>query len=280
MSYKTILVCLTNTTNAPALCELVCHLARQFNAHLVGLHTLQSISVYPGISVPLSSEFEASYRDQQLSEAREIEEIFQSHTQGEDFISEWRCIETHSHSAAELMAEHARCADLVIVSQPDNEHDRPDQHTMHRNILENAGRPVLVVPVYGKYDTIGENVLVGWSATKEATRAVHDAIPLLQKAKTTHIFWVSKEPDDNSYLAQSAREMATALDRHGVKVEVSHRVGQGLPIGDELLNEAADLGADLIVSGAYGHSRVFDFMVGATTPYLMKHMTVPVLFSC
>ncbi|MGI9351517.1 MAG: universal stress protein [Rhizobiaceae bacterium] len=280
MSYKTILVCLTNKSTADSLCVLACNVARQFNAHLIGLHTLPSISVYPGISVPLSSEFEASFRDQQLAEAHEIEDVFRSHTEIEDFISEWRCVEAQSPSVGDMMVEHARCADLIIISQSDDEHDSPNLYTMQRNVLENSGRPILVVPAFGKFETIGKKVLVGWSATREASRAVHDAIPILQKSESTHIFWVSKTASDKSYLAQSAHELATGLDRHGITVEISHRIEQGIPIGDELLNEAADSGADLIVSGAYGHSRVYDFLVGATTPYLMKHMTVPVLFSC
>lgn len=280
MSYKTILVCLTNKINAEPLTKIACNIARQFNAHLVGIHTLPSLSVYPGISVPLSSDLEVSFKKEQLNEAEEIERIFQEHAGQEDFVSEWRSVETQSHSAADVIVEHARCADLVIMPQPDYAHDRGDQHTIQRNVIEQSGRPVLVIPSYGTFESVGENVLVGWSATKEATRAVHDAIPFMRDAKTANIFWVSKTASDETYLAHSAREIATTLDRNGVKANVERRVEHDISIGDELLNEASDTGADMIVAGAYGHSRVYDFMVGATTPHLMKHMTVPVLFSC
>ena len=280
MSYKTILVCLTTTTNAERLTKIAADVARKFNAHLIGLHTLQSLIVYPGIALPLSADTEATFRESQHREAEEIRKVFEQHTKSEDFVAEWRCVEARSETAADRIVEHARCADLVIMQQSDREHDRPDQVTIQRQVIEQSGRPVLVVPTYGQFDVIGENILVGWSATREATRSVHDAIPFMRQAKTVNILWVSENKSRDTYLSQTAGEMAAALDRNGVKANVSHRVSSGLPIGDEILNEATDTGADLIVSGAYGHSRVYDFVMGATTPHLLEHMTEPVLFSC
>ena len=104
-------------------------------------------------------------------------------------------------------------------------------------------------------------------------------MPFLTNGEKTEIFWISKVDTKGNYLEDAAREIAVCLDRHGVNVNLSHFKESDLAIGDELLNKASDCGADLIVSGAYGHSRMYDFMVGATTPHLMKHMTVPVLLS-
>lgn len=280
MNYKTILVCLTNPSNAERLSRVAVNIARKFNSHLIGLHTMQSLDVYPGITVSISSQFEEEFTKSQIRDSEAIEAIFKRHADCEEFVSEWRCVEAQSISAADRIVEHARCVDLIIMPQPDVEHDRADQSTIQKHVIENSGRPVLVIPNYGEFDEIGENILVGWSATKEATRSIHDAIPFMQTAKNTNVLWISKINSQETYLAQSANEIATALDRNGVKVNVIHRVNSDIPIGDEILNEAADSGADLIVSGAYGHSRIYDFMVGATTPHLMKHMTAPVLFSC
>ncbi len=280
MSYKTILVCLTTPTNAERLTKFASNLARQFDAHLVGLHTLQALNVYPGIGIPAADNFAADFQKAQQSEADKIKKTFESFTENEDFVSEWRCVEANSDSAADRLVEHARCADLIVMAQPDEENDRPDKTTVQREVIEKSGRPVLVLPKYGEFEKIGTNTLVGWSATKEATRAVHDAIPIMANSKSANIFWVSKSKSKDTYLAHSAREIAAVLDRNHVKANVCNRPYTGLPIGDEILNEAADTGADLIVSGAYGHSRMYDFMIGATTPHLMKHMTVPILFSC
>lgn len=280
MTYKTVLVCLTTSDNANRLMKVATNVARMFNAHLVGLHTLQAISVYPGITVPIPTDITDSFRNEQLEEAEKIKNIFLATTKAEDFVSEWRCFEARSFSAGDRLTEHARCADLIIMAQPDKEHDRPDQTTIQRQVIETSGRPVLIVPTFGTFDKIGTNTLIGWSATKEATRSVHDAIPLMQKGNNANVFWVSKEDSKDSYIAHTAREIATTLDRHQIKVNVSHQADTGMAIGDVILNEVSDTGADLIVTGAYGHSRMYDFMIGATTSHLMKHMTVPVLFSC
>jgi len=280
MSYKTVLVCLTNAENAERLTKIAANVARTFDAHLIGLHTLQALEIYPGLTVPIPAEIDERFRQEQLKEAKHIQTVFENITGPEDFVSEWRCVEARSSSAGDRLVEHARCVDLVIMSQTDHEHDRPDQTTIQREIVEKSGRPILIIPIYGTFEKIGTNILVGWSATKEATRSLHDAIPFMKKAKSTNIMWVEKDASKDSYLAHTAREIATTLDRHAVKVNVMHRAHTGLAIGDFILNEASDTGADLIVTGAYGHSRVYDFMIGATTPHLMKHMTVPVLFSC
>lgn len=280
MSYKTIMVCLTISDNADRLMKVATNVARMFDAHLIGLHTLQSISVYPGITVPIPTSVTDRFRNEQLAEAEKIKKIFLDETKPEDFVSEWRCVEARSVTAGDRIAEHARCTDLIIMAQPDKEHDRVDQGTIQRQVIETSGRPVLIIPTFGNFEKIGTNTLIGWSATKEATRSVHDAIPFMQKGKSANVFWVTRGNSIDSYEKHTAHEIATVLDRYDIKVNVSHGVNAKLAIGDIILNEASNTGADLIVTGAYGHSRVYDFMVGATTSHLMKYMTVPVLFSC
>lgn len=280
MSYTTILVCLTNLDNAARLTRTACTIARKFGAHLVGLHTLQAMDIYPGMAIDIPADITASFNQSQKEEAEKIRHAFQDETVHEEFVSEWRCFKARASNAGKSITEHARCADLIIMAQPDDEHDRIDQTNIQRQVIEESGRPVLIIPKSGSFEKIGTNMLVGWSATKEAARAVHDAIPFAQNGGSANIFWVSKSESKDSYLAHTGHEMAACLDRQGVKTNVSHRLQVDLSVGDELLNEAADTGADMIVAGAYGHSRVYDFMIGATTPHLMKHMTVPVLFSC
>lgn len=279
MTYKTILVYLSTLKNADRLTKAACAVARKFDAHLVGLHTLQSMEVYPGVATYISSDITKSFNQTQKDEAARIEQAFNNVTRKEDFVSEWRCVFAQSTDASDRLVEHARCADLIIMAQPDDT-DHLNQKHIIREVIEGSGRPVLIIPKVGDFDKIGDNVLVGWSATKEATRAMHDAIPFFKDGGKANIFWLEKSSDENSYLAHTAREMAACLDRHNVKVNVSRRVKSGVSVGDEILNEVSDTGSDMIVAGAYGHSRVYDFTIGATTPHLIEHMTVPVLFSC
>lgn len=280
MSYKTILLCLTNLDNAERLTKTACGVARKFGAHLIGIHIMRMMEVYPDVAVHITAQMTKSFNEEQDKKANEIRDIFQNITGREDFVSEWRAVRAVSAGMSDRLVEHARCADLVIMAQPDRKHDRDDELHIQRDVIEGSGRPVLVIPYAGSFETVGENVLIGWSATKEATRAAHDAIPFVQDGGKATIFWVDRSSRKDSYLAHTGREMAICLDRNGAKANISHRVQKSLSIGDEILNEAADTGVDMIVSGAYGHSRFYDFVVGATTPHLMEHMTVPVLFSC
>ena len=279
MSHKTILVCLTTPKNAERLMKAACLLARKSNAHLIGLHTLQSIEVYPGIVVDLPRQAVESFDDDQAKQANQIKEVFDKYTQGEDFLSEWRLVKAQSAHAADRLAEHALCADLVIMGQADPDSDRADQRNAQETVIKQSGRPVLIIPSVGVFDTIGNHALIGWSATREASRAMHDAIPLMNDGGKATILWVSHSDKDAAYLETTAHAAASMLDRHGIKTTCAHWQNTKIAIADALLNEAFDRGADMIVTGAFGHSKFYDFVIGATTTGLLEHMTVPVLFS-
>jgi len=140
-----------------------------------------------------------------------------------------------------------------------------------------VGRPVLIVPRYGTFETVGERVLVAWNGSREATRAVHDALPLLKLASSVTVLSIDPEHDTGDRIPGA--DIALHLARHGVAAEGMSTVGLDISVGDLLLSRAADLGADLIVMGAYGHSRVRELVLGGATRHILQHMTVPVLMS-
>jgi nucleotide-binding universal stress UspA family protein len=279
MSYKTITVNIKSLQNAERLCAYACLVARKFNAHLIGVHTIPALEIYPGTMAPATLKKMSGYSEKQKKISADIKEIFQRATKTEDFVSEWREVD-----AQYLNSEHSVTADwvgsdLIIIGQTNPKRDRRDQRNFVERAVRNSGRPVLVLPYAGTFETIGENVLLGWSGTRESTRAAHDALPFIKDAKSTKIFWVGKQDDKTHYVEQTAREMAVGLDRHGANVSVLHREPGSISIGDELLNEASDSGTDMIVTGGFGHSRMYDFVLGATTNHILKCMTVPVLLS-
>ncbi|NND90171.1 MAG: universal stress protein [Granulosicoccus sp.] len=280
MSYKTLLVCLANEAEAQRLIPVSIMLARRFDAHLIGLYSLQNMEIYASVSMQLSGLALTQLKESQQAQAARVKAIFDEQTRAEEFVAEWRQIETSVASTGERLCEHARCADLVIMSQQDAELEHPGPEVILRRVIEHSGRPVLVIPRFGEFPTIGKRSLIGWSGTGESARAAHDGIPFMQQGEETRVFWVSgSDSEADSKLEFSAHEIARSLDRHGIKATVAHRTKSQIPIGDELLNEAADTGSDLIITGAYGHSRLYDFVIGATTTHLLAYMTSPVLFS-
>ncbi len=278
MAYKTILVSLTTEHNAERLTRAACYMARRFDAHIVGLHTNQSMHVHPGVSVHLTPEVVEMFHDAQQRQSNAIREIFQTQTAAEGIAGEWKLVEAAADTAGVRHVEHARYADLVLMSQADPDHDRADQGDIQREVIQGCGCPVVVLPNAGTFDSFGQKVMIGWSATREAARAVHDAVPFMEGGEAT-VMWVSHSKETAEYLGKTAEAVAENLTRHNINTTVSHWQNSSISIGDALLNEAFENGCDMIVSGAFGHSRFYDFVIGATTTHLLEHMTMPVLFS-
>ena len=122
-------------------------------------------------------------------------------------------------------------------------------------------------------------MIVAWNGSREATRAVHDALPLLRMAKSVSVFSIAATPADLPESRWPGADIAAHLARHGVKVATGHTVADPISIGDALLNRASDDGADLIVMGAYGRSQLREFVLGGATRDVLRTMTVPVLLS-
>lgn len=278
MGPKTILVCLTTKEHAATLMKVAVPLARRTGAHLIGLHTLEALEVYPGIAVHVpASAFEA-FNASQRADADEIEAIFKAHTQTEDFVSEYRLVQAQSNTASERMIESARAADLVIMSHEDKEADRYDQRRAQSDVIRQSGRPVLVVPLDYDGPEIGKKVLLGWSETREAARAAHDMLSIAQPEAEIVVLRVKKGAS-NEMQDSDMLDMTSALARHGHKVELRHLTQAGQAIPEMLMDCAFEQGADMVVTGAFGHSTAYDFVVGATSKALLRDARLPVLFS-
>jgi nucleotide-binding universal stress UspA family protein len=122
-------------------------------------------------------------------------------------------------------------------------------------------------------------VLVAWNASREATRAVNDALPLLEKAGRVTILAVNPRGGIGGHGDVPAADIALHLARHGVRAEAAHTVATDIPDGEALLSYAADIGADMMVSGGYGHSRARELVFGGVTRTLLHEMTIPVFLS-
>ena len=275
---KTILVCLTTREHAATLMKVAVPLARRTGAHLVGLHTLEALEVYPGIAVHVPDSAFKAFNDSQKEAADAIEDTFNSFTQAEDFVSEFRLLRAQSTTASERMIESARAADLVIMAHEDREADRFDQRRAQADVIRQGGRPVIVVPLDYDGPEIGHKVLLGWSETREAARAAHDMLTVMPPASEIVVLRVRNsvmnEMQDTDML-----DVTTALARHGHKVSLRHLTQAGQAIAKVLTDCAFEEGADLVVTGAFGHSTAYDFVVGATSKALLRDAKVPILLS-
>jgi nucleotide-binding universal stress UspA family protein len=135
------------------------------------------------------------------------------------------------------------------------------------SVVIGSGRPAIVVPYAGEFNTLGGTVLVAWKPTPEAARAVQAALPLLRSAQQVHVAGWGDDP----------REIERLLLLHGIDARYHHEPDAGAPVGELLLSRAADLSADLLVMGCYGHSRARELVLGGASRQVLQSMTVPVL---
>ena len=147
------------------------------------------------------------------------------------------------------------------------------------DIVIACARPVLVVPYIGAAADFGKNVLVAWNGSREACRAVSDALPLLKKANRVTVMAVDPEIGEFGHGALPGADLARFLAHHDVNVEARNDPGAVADVGEELLSRIADCAADLLVMGAYGHARAREWVFGGATRTILRSMTVPVLMS-
>jgi nucleotide-binding universal stress UspA family protein len=281
MALKDILVHLDGTSRSKIRLEVAARLATQCGAHLIGVHVIDipSANYFYGAAMPFvptnPEEIVGRMRADATEAAAPIEAVFLDCMRRNGLQGEWRLVEG---SPAATVALHARYADMTVVGQP-NSYEPQDNDAITVTTVMTSGRPVLAIPFAGDFPTLGERVLVAWNASREAARAVNDALPLIAAAKQVTVLAINPQRGIGGHGDVPAADIALHLARHGVKAEAAHTVAKDISDGEALLSYAADIGADLIVSGAYGHSRARELVFGGVTRTLIAEMTAPVLLS-
>jgi nucleotide-binding universal stress UspA family protein len=244
--------------------------AKAHGAGLAGVCAvdLPTLPVYA--EAPIGADLMEQELERRRKEAARLEAAFRDAARQAKVAATWTTVEGDPVSVAR---EYGRAADLVVLAQasPDAGAEAGDAE----EIVLSLGRPALLVPYVGANEPIGERVLAAWNGSREATRALHDALPFLTRAKSVTL--VAIDPADGFQVG--AERMLSHLARHGVKAELRKLVSGGLDVGDVLLNAVSDQGADLVVMGAYGHSRIRELVLGGATRTIFRQMTAPVLLS-
>ncbi|HEX7074252.1 MAG TPA: universal stress protein [Hyphomicrobiaceae bacterium] len=276
MAYKTILMHLNHDRRAKQLLGAGVQLARAFDAHLIGLHVFPAYRLNPPVPLPIGQDILGRIVAQIEEEANRIKSQFDDATSLQTFVSEWRSLRCERTDPAEVVMRHGYAADLLIASQSDPNWEMTSVLDFPDRLAIESGRPVLVIPDGYVFSEPPKSIIVAWKDRREAARAAFDALPLLKVAQTVEVLTVEEEEHREG--GPEDIEIATALDRHGVKVSVTTMPASRTPASEEILNRAAQ-NSQLLVMGAYGHSRFREFAFGGVTRHILKNMTVPVLFS-
>src|SRR5262245_2086876 len=272
MSYKTILVHIDERARRAERLQVGFDLAATYEAHLVGLFALDAAYIPSYALAEGGSMMQEIERRRRKETAARAETEFRQAERRAGGKSEWRLSMDGALAAVTLSA---RYADLVVVGQP--EPGDGLAKAFAGELVLSVGRPVLFVPYAGRFPEVGKRVLVAWNASREATRAVSDALPLLRRAQSVEL--VAFDPGSADHGEMPAADVALYLARHGVKATAARQSAPQLDIGSQILSRAADTSADLIVMGGYGHSRLRELVLGGVTRSMLEAMTVPVLMS-
>jgi nucleotide-binding universal stress UspA family protein len=272
-----IVVFVDGQTETSGILELAGELAQEHGAHLTAVFMQPlSVSTPPEMfarGTGILSVIEAHRAQLEGIEAGHralFDDIVRRYGVG----SEWRSVPYLS----EDVEVHAHYADLAVVARPDPAGQTAGPPGLVESLVLTSGRPVIVVPPRGMASR-GRRILVGWNAGREAVRAVGDALPLLVRAEAVEVSIVDPERRRAAHGEEPGADIARYLARHGVHVEVRRLSSGGEDVGHVLLSQAAALGADLVVMGAYGHSHLSEWIFGGVTRTVLHEAGLPVLMS-
>ncbi len=265
MTFKDVLVHIDSTQQCAARLDLAIGLAKKHRAHLTGLYVISHPHYRP-------------WHERTDMKVAEAQESFSQKTARAGIFAEWLCVDwtVTGVSVTEIVNIHAYHKDLVIVGQP-QDGDTPSD--LPERLVSGSGRPVLIVPYAGTFNTVGERVMVAWKSGRESVRAVNDAMPFLLNAREVSILAVNPPAISESASNGPCADICSHLARHDIKAKGEQLVAADIPIGDVLLNQAWEEGCDLLVMGAYTHTPRGTLALGSVARHVLKHMTMPVLMS-
>jgi nucleotide-binding universal stress UspA family protein len=278
MSYKTILMHCNDQRRLPRLLAPTIAFADRFQSHVIGLSVVPPLSVIttgvigaPPIIVDAHCE---GYRQENSA----MRQHFKQATAASSFTAEWRDADAGSFPVIDVVLEHARAADLVVASQTDRDWPASGWLDVADLVAVESGRPVLIIPNTPQPTHVGARVLVAWNGSREAARAVFDALPILKHAEATRLVWIEPQIDGEPEQAHG-QDICQTLLRHGVRCEKTKQAPPQDGVGPTLLAQAETFAADLLVMGCYGHTRLREFVFGGATRQVLQTMSIPVLMS-
>ena len=278
MSYNTVLAVLRGEADAKRVLARSIAITRRFDGHLIGLHAEPAVKISYAAPMEIPDAVAMDVDTEGVSERLEqMHRMFTQSCEAEGISYEWRPIRSMSGDSALSALSSARCADLVVVQQesPGKENDYDDLEAL---VFE-SGRPVLFVPYVAAEAKPIRQAVIAWTDTRVAARAVFDALSLLKTAEAVEILTVDADDNTEQSSQTAGAAIATALTRHGVSVSVNSEVSSGIPVAAVIENRVSDTQADLLVMGAFSHSRLREFLFGGVTDTVLKSMPCLTLMS-
>lgn len=277
--FKDILIPYVNEDCLGAPLLAASALACEFDARLAVLVTVDVPTPMPSDFGAMAYDVYARLHEEARRRAAERAERVRARFAHAEPAIEVRIAESVSLYPQNTATMHARHADLVVLPAMRGDGDDLALHDHFHDVLRHSGRPVLVVPLGATAPVPPKRAVVAWKPTREAARAVADAMPLLRCADAVDVVVIDPAVSEGAHGGEPGADIAAHLARHDLRVEVSVRPAMNFSAAYALLDHARTVGADLLVAGGYGHSRLREAVLGGTTRELLQTAHLPVLFS-
>ncbi|HUR43973.1 MAG TPA: universal stress protein [Aestuariivirga sp.] len=279
MSYKTILVSLNETGRLSQVIAAAGLLGRELKAHVSGLYVVPAVQVYPSVGFEAAPQVFEGNRTYFKDNAGRVRTEFEAAMQGERVSFDFRQIDARTPLIADDTIACGRSADVILASATNPDEITGVERDFVEQLIMGVGRPVIILPATGDTGLSLHEIVIGWDGGREAARAAFDALPLLKAAKKVRVVRASSQKDSTPKGGFPGASLVEALGRHGIATEMQIYPSEGHDAGQALLRCADEFGAGLIVMGAYGHSRLAEFIFGGATRVVLGKLNRPVLMS-
>ncbi|MDD7911396.1 universal stress protein [Pseudovibrio exalbescens] len=275
MAIKDIIV-VTDLNGEQPASQVGVALAAREGAHATGL-ALAFEPIVPGfIAAPMPADFLQMAHDQAVSAAKKSLEKFDHYVKMAGISGETRTEEMVTGGSLDPVLRQARLTDMIVVGQDNPDDPEPMRELIIEALLFDTGVPVMLVPYISKGDFAPKKVMIAWDGSATCARAVHAAMPMLEKADDVNVVIVDK---GKTFVGEPGADIATYLARHNIEVNVQVIANPQVSVSDALLNYVSEQNMDLVVMGGYGTSRFREYILGGATRDILSSMTVPVIMT-
>jgi len=273
---KDLVVNLSGSGTSDATADYAISMAKTYGAHVVGVAFVYEPVIPGSLLGGIPTDLIEVQREENAKAAKGAVANFETAAKSAGVSAETRLLDASIAGASDLFGRIARRFDIAVVGQAPREQGVSEE-LLIEGALFGSGRPVIVVPQIQSQPLKLDKVMVCWDGSRPAARAIGDAVPLLERAGAIEVVVVTGERDKSGEI--TGANMKRHLARHGINVEIKRIAAGSADVQTAILAHAADSGADFLVMGGYGHSRLREFILGGVTRSILKSMPVPVLMS-
>jgi nucleotide-binding universal stress UspA family protein len=272
---KDVVVNLSGATPQDFAADYAVSVAKAFGAHITGVAFVYEPVIPDTVMGGIPTDLIEIQREENTKAAKAAVDRFDTVARTAGVTAAVRMLDASLGGAATTFGQIARRFDISVVGQANPERGAAAELMIEGALFE-SGRPLIVVPYIQNQGLKLDRVILSWDGGRTAARAIADAMPLLERAKAVDLVIVTERGKNEEITGAT---MSEHLAHHGVAAAVKRIAKGDIAVQDAILDYVADSGADLIVMGGYGHSRLREFILGGVTRSILKSMTVPVLMS-